>query len=140
MKASTGARSDRPRTKVERPALVIHAHLPPGEMEAEYSRQTSRSGDLYPSINQVAMTLTATEEPRELAATLDTVTPNFKEFVYRFDDGPWQTASGDGNDADQRIGRLLWQLSPGTNRIEVFPRNAFERDGIVTRAVVVLKE
>lgn len=108
----------------------------PGGVPPEYSRRTSRPGDINWTVNTVEMTLTATGRPDELAVTLDTVTPNFKAFAYRFNDGPWRTTVGDGSHPDERTGTLSWKLVPGANTIEVLPRNAFDRDGVASRATV----
>ena len=104
--------------------------------QPEYSRQTDRPADLYWSVNLVQMAMTASETSGEIDVTLDTVTPNFKCFVYRFNEGPWQTSTGGGADPDQRTGRLTWKLSAGANKLEVKPRNAFDRDGVVSSVIV----
>jgi sugar lactone lactonase YvrE len=110
----------------------------PAGVPPEYSRRTNRTGDIDWTVNTVEMSLTATERPDEVAVTLDTVTPNFKAFVYRFNDGPWQTTAGDGSHPDERTGTLSWKLAPGKNTIEVQPRNAFDRDGVASRATILV--
>lgn len=70
------------------------------------SRTSDRAGDVDWTVTTIGMTLTATGKPGEVTVTLDTVAPNFKAFVYRFDDGPWRTMGGDGTDLDERTGTL----------------------------------
>jgi hypothetical protein len=58
-------------------------------------------------------------------------TPNFKEYRYSFNGGPWQTLEG---------GRELeWRLSEGDNRLAVRARNLFDVDGPITAATVHYK-
>jgi len=102
----------------------------------EYSAQTNREGDLYWTVNQAAVTLTATEEPDRLAVALDTVTPNLEGYLYRLDGGEWQLLRGEGDEPHSRRAFIAWTLRPGLNTLEVKPRNAFGRDGIVSKVVV----
>lgn len=104
----------------------------------QYSRHTNRDGDFLWTVNQAAVTLTATESPDRLAVVLDTVTPNFKAFLFRLNGGEWQTLDSQAAAEDKGSGRaaLSWPLRAGENTLEVKPRNAFDRDGIVSRVVV----
>ena len=83
------------------------------------------------------VSLTATERLGELSVLLDTVTPNLKGYLYRLDGGEWQLLPGEGDDPHSRRAAFTWKLRRGENTLEVKPQNAFGRDGMVSRAVVV---
>ncbi len=69
--------------------------------------------DLYFPINQAAVSLVP--EPDKIRVTLQTMTPNFKEYRVRRDGGDW-SLTGDA---------VLWSIHPGVNRLEVKTVNAF---------------
>ena len=106
------------------------------EVVPEYSWQTSREGDLYWTVNQAQITLTATEQPDRLTVSLDTVTPNLEAYLYRLDGGEWKPLRGEGDDPHSRRATFEWTLKEGLNTLEAKPRNAFGRDGVVSKAVV----
>lgn len=108
----------------------------PVARERHYTLQVTREDDLFWTINQAALTLTATAKPREVTVGVKTVTPNFAALLYRINDGAWEELEGDGDDPDERTASFLWRLAPGTNRLEVKPRNAFGKDGIVSSVEV----
>jgi len=111
----------------------------PVATRAEYSSYTCRERDLYWTINQAALTLTATNEKNTLDVAVDTETPNFKEFRYSLNGGGWQTLDGDGDGQTSRTARLTWELRPGTNTLEIKPRSTFGMDGITTKVAVTAK-
>ena len=106
------------------------------ELVPEYSNQTNRAGDLYWTVNQAAVTVTATEQPDRLAVALDTVTPNLEGYLCRLDGGEWQLLRGEGDDPHSRRAFLNWTLHAGVNTLEVKPCNLFGLDGILSKAVV----
>jgi hypothetical protein len=102
----------------------------------EYTGYTWRDGDWHWSVHQTRVSLTAAADAGALEVALDTVTPNFAAYEYRFDSGPWQRLAGEGDDPHSRRAVLAWPLRPGENTLEVRAVNAFERVGAVSRAVV----
>jgi hypothetical protein len=108
----------------------------PVAARAEYSQFSCREGDPYWTLNQAAVTLTATGDPSVLDVQVDTETPNFKEFRYRLNGGGWRTLPGQGEGQTSRQGRFAWTLQPGDNTLEITPRNTFGMDGITTKVVV----
>ena len=88
------------------------------------------------TVNQADLTLTATDSPDRIAIQADTVTPNFKEYVYRLNGGDWHSEKGLGKDPHSRQFALDWRLMTGTNSFEIKTRNLFERDGRPSRVVV----
>ncbi|NQU11403.1 transglutaminase domain-containing protein [bacterium] len=104
---------------------------------AHFTRHTNRDGDFLWTVNQAAITLTATDTADRLTVLLDTVTPNLQGYRYRINGGEWQRAPGDGTDPHSRRASLTWELRAGDNTLEVKPRNLFDRDGIVSRVTVV---
>jgi hypothetical protein len=107
-------------------------------ISGQFTRHTNRAGDFLWTVNQAAIALTATDSPDRIAVTLDTVTPNFKAFLYRINDGEWQVLAGrsPAEDTNSSQAALSWPLRAGQNTFEVKPGNAFDRDGIVSRVVV----
>ncbi len=69
--------------------------------------------DPYFPIGQAAVQLSPSED--NLAVVLQTMTPNFKSFEVRHNDGPW-TPSSD---------HFLWGLRPGLNRLQARTVNQF---------------
>jgi hypothetical protein len=108
----------------------------PVASRAEYSQFSCREGDLYWTLNQAAVTLTATGERGVLDVQVDTETPNFKEFRYSLNGGGWQTLAGEGEGQSSRQGRFTWPLRPGANTLEIKPRNTFDMDGITTTVTI----
>jgi len=106
------------------------------EISPEYTWRTNRGGDINWTVNQAAITLTATEDPGKLAVTIDTVTPNLKGFIVRVDDGKERLLRGEGRDPNSRRASFTWQLKAGVNRFEARPQNVFGRDGIVSKVVI----
>jgi len=102
----------------------------------EYSQFSCREGDLYWTLNQAAVTLTATGERNEVDVRVDTETPNFQEFRYRLNNGDWKTLAGKGEGQTSRQGRFTWPLRPGVNTLQIKPRNVFGLDGIATTLAV----
>jgi len=112
----------------------------PVATRGEYSQYSSREGDLYWTLNQAALTLTATNEKNELDVQVDTETPNFKEFRYSLNGAGWQTLEGDGDGQTSRTAHLTWSLRTGTNTLEIKPRSAFGMDGITTKVAIEVKK
>ncbi|MHB9108233.1 MAG: hypothetical protein ACYDCO_14350 [Armatimonadota bacterium] len=108
----------------------------PVATRGEYSQYSCREGNLYWTINQAALTLTATPEANVLDVRVDTETPNFKEFRYSLNGAGWQTLEGDGEGQTARAARFTWELRPGTNTLEIKPRSIFGMDGITTMVAV----
>jgi hypothetical protein len=84
--------------------------------------------DPYFPVNQAALTLVA--ENGKIAASLKTLTPNFKRFEVRIDGGRWQP-SGE---------TFAWNVHPGSNRLEARSVNAFGVSGPVSTAELMVKE
>lgn len=83
--------------------------------------------DPYFPINQAALALAP--EGAGLRVTVKTMTPNFKGFYARVDEGEWR---GVGQ-------TFAWNVHGGTNRLEVKSTNLFGVDGPVSTAVVEVK-
>lgn len=108
----------------------------PAGAEPQYPLKTDREGDLYWTINQAALTLTATEQAGALTVTVDTVTPNFDAFLYQVDGGQWQRLEAPGSDPDARRASFAWNLSKPVNRLRARTVNRFGREGAVSSVVV----
>ncbi|MHB0935751.1 MAG: transglutaminase domain-containing protein [Armatimonadota bacterium] len=106
---------------------------------AEWSHFTCREGDINFTLEQAAVTLTATGSPAKLTVAVDTASPNFREFRYRVNGGTWKSLAGTKEDAISVHGQFEWWLSAGANTLEILPRNAFGMDGIPTTVTVVKK-
>lgn len=104
---------------------------------SEFTRHTDRAGDVDWTVNQAALILTATEHPDRLAVLADTVTPNFKAFRYRLNGSDWRDLSGTGTDPHSRQAAFDWPLTAGTNTLEIKTRNRFDREGRLSRVVLV---
>ena len=85
---------------------------------------TDLTADAYFPIGQAAMTLSADGD--HLRVGLKTMTPNFKTFLVRTDDGEWKPSRD----------TFAWKLHSGTNRMEAKTVNLFAVDGPVSSAVV----
>jgi hypothetical protein len=109
---------------------------PPMGCQREYSLQTRRAGDVRWTVNQAALTLTATRDPARLRMTVDTVTPNFKTFLYRCNGGEWRVVGESSEAVDVRQAAFEWPLAAGTNILEVKTVNAFGREGPASRVRV----
>lgn len=104
----------------------------------QFSRHTDREGDMDWTLNQAALRLTATESPDRLAVQVDTVTPNFKDFWYRFNGGDWRAEKGWGSDPHSRQAAFDWPLTDGTNTLEITTRNLWGREGSLARVVLAV--
>ncbi|MEO8207266.1 MAG: transglutaminase-like domain-containing protein, partial [Chthoniobacterales bacterium] len=107
------------------------SEFPAGE-EPEYPFKTNREGDLFWTLNQAQLTLTASDKKDVLNVTAETFTPNVKDFEYKTDRGDWKPLAGKGNDPDNRVTTLEWSLHPGKNQLWVRPVNVFDRKGITS--------
>ena len=106
-------------------------------LRLEYSRHTNRPADINPSLNQAQLTVTTAPDPNTLNVLIQTFTPNFQTFLYRTNQGPWQTLDGRGAHPDDRHAQLTWTLKPDRNTLEVRPRDKFGHDGIISTITVV---
>lgn len=112
------------------------AYLWWADSSPEYTRFTHREGDWNWTVHQAQVRLTATEDAGTLAVMLDTMTPNFAAYEYRFNEGPWQRTAGEGDAPHSRRATLDWPLEPGVNTLEVRAVNAFDVAGTISRVVV----
>ncbi|MEK7412775.1 MAG: carbohydrate-binding protein [Planctomycetota bacterium] len=83
--------------------------------------------DPYFPINQAALTLQ--QSAAGLAVSVKTMTPNFKTFRARVDNGSWRSVKAEFD----------WKLHGGANVLEVKSVNAWEVDGPVSRVEVDMK-
>jgi hypothetical protein len=83
--------------------------------------------DPYFPIGQAAVTLTA--ERDRLSVGLKTLTPNFKSYTVRIDDGEWRPSGA----------TVAWQLHAGTNRLQARTVNQFEVQGPTSTVEVEIK-
>ncbi len=81
----------------------------------------------YFPLGQAALELVPAGE--QVRVNLKTLTPNFKTFEVRTDDGPWKPC---GSAVD-------WQLHAGANRLEARTLNAFDVQGHVSVAEIELR-
>ncbi len=84
--------------------------------------------DPYFPIGQAAMTLKV--EGGKLNVTLQTLTPNFKQFEMRTDGAEWKACAD----------KFKWSVHPGSNRLETRTVNAFGVTGPVSTAELVVKD
>ena len=110
----------------------------PQGREIQYPIQVTREADLFWSVNEVALSLTATGKPDAVVATLVTFTPNFARFEVRVDGGEWQPVPGQAVDPDDQWALFPWALRPGDNRLEVRAVNRFARPGPPSSALLRL--
>ena len=94
---------------------------------AEYSLQTSRTGDFYWSVNQTRLYLQVAEKARTLQVNLEHTAPNFSHFLVRQDGGPWR---------EEREERFEWTLAAGENLLEARAVNVFGKQGRIAKACV----
>ena len=85
-----------------------------------YGRRVEKRGNWEWTLNQAHYVLEATGEPDVFRVHLDTVTPGFDTFL----------AGVDGGEKKPVPAVFRWKLHPGTNRLEVCPRNKAGREGI----------
>jgi hypothetical protein len=83
--------------------------------------------DPYFPIGQTALTLKP--EGTNLRVLLKTLTPNFKQFEVRLNRGAWTASEED----------FVWELNPGSNRLEARTVNQFGVKGPVSTAEVAVK-
>mgnify|MGYP001182359976 FL=1 len=83
----------------------------------------------YFPINQAALTLRPDGD--RLLVSLGTLTPNFKEFRVRQDEGPWEPLEGT---------TFRWPLRTGSNRLEAVSVNRFDVSGPVSSVQVDVSE
>jgi hypothetical protein len=76
--------------------------------------------DPYFPINQASLSLVP--EQNKFRVALQTMTPNFREYQARIDNGSWRAPGRD----------LLWNIHPGWNRLEVRTVNQFGVDGPIS--------
>lgn len=93
---------------------------------AEYSLQTSRPGDFYPTLNRTRIYLQVTDAPGTLQVDLETVTPNFDHYLVQVDGGAWEA----------RQAPFDWVLQDGENTLSVKSVNRFGRKGVASRVVL----
>jgi transglutaminase-like putative cysteine protease len=98
-------------TDAEYPASLLYGHRVAARRNWEWT------------LNQARYTLEPAATAGEVRVHLDTETPGFDTFLATIDGAPGKpVASG-----------FVWKLHPGTNRLEVRPRNAAGREGIASR-------
>lgn len=91
----------------------------------EYSLLVSRPADLYWTLNQVEFHLQQAEAG-QILVQMDTVTPNFKVYLVKVDDGEWRESPD----------TFTWSLHPGRNSLQAKTVNAFGIEGILTAVTV----
>lgn len=92
------------------------------ELHPRYPYTTNRVGDMYWTLNQVAIYPTYGNTAGTLHLEFDTQTPNFARYEIRVNGGDWMPADA----------ALDWSLRAGTNLLEARTVNAFGRPGIVS--------
>jgi len=92
------------------------------ELHPRYLYTTNREGDMYWTLNQVAIYPSYGKAAGALRLEFDTVTPNFDRYEARLDGGEWTKCGG----------AYDWQLNAGANRLEARTVNAFGKAGIVS--------
>lgn len=103
---------------------------------AEYSGFTTRPGDLDWTVNRAHIRLNTTKDADQLAAVIETFTPNLASFRYRLNgEGTWKTLDAPGKGA-HRMAAMNWPLGEGVNVLEVKPITTLGTEGIVTRIEV----
>lgn len=91
--------------------------------------KTNRRGDLFWTLNQSQLSLTATTKADVLRVTSETFTPNFKNFEVQIDNGDWNPVPAEIKDSENALAAYDWNLHPGTNRLAVRAVNLFDRNG-----------
>ena len=95
---------------------------PVQELHPRYPYTTNRAGDMYWTLNQVAIYPSHGNTVGTLHLEFDTVTPNFDRYEVRLDGGEWKKC---GETFD-------WALRLGMNKLEARTVNAFGKPGIVS--------
>jgi len=91
-------------------------------LHPEMPYTTNRLGDMYWTLNQVAVYPSYSKTAGTLHLEFDTVTPNFTRYEVQIDGGEWKTC---GNAVD-------WPLNAGKNVLTARTVNAFGKPGIVS--------
>jgi len=98
----------------------------PAPRYPEYSLQSGRPGDFYPTLNRTRIHLGAGAAPRTLQVDLETLTPNFETYLKQVDSGAWERAGH----------RFDWELHAGENQMSVRSVNRFGRQGSPSQVTV----
>ena len=97
------------------------------------------ASDPYFSIGQAAVSLVA--DRGEIRVKVKTLTPNFKRYEVRMDDGDWTPPKRGARNAERGTeAEFAWALHPGTNRLGVRTINQFGVAGPVSTAVMEVVE
>jgi hypothetical protein len=91
-----------------------------------YHHYVRKPSDWNWKLNQVRLWLQATSMPGQLRVHTSHSMPSFEKLVAKFDD----------RQAIPVTNSFQWSLQPGTNRLEVWPRNKLGRLGIASSIVV----
>lgn len=93
----------------------------------EYSLHSSHDRDFHFTLHEAQIFLGATADAARLDVVLDTVTPNFKTFEIRIDEGAWAASPAS----------FAWPLHAGANTLEARSVNAFGLAGPTSRMKIV---
>ncbi len=85
----------------------------------EYGHTSCQPADFYWTLNETAICLQQTDAPDTLEVALDTVTPNFANYLVSVDGGEWQ----------DRPGSFAWKLHAGENTLRAKSVNDFGVEG-----------
>ena len=91
-------------------------------LHPEMPYTTNRPGDMYWTLNQVAIYPSFSKTAGTLRLDFDTVTPNFARYEVQIDGGAWQACSSTYD----------WPLHDGGNTLAARTVNAFGKPGIVS--------
>ncbi|NLL83635.1 MAG: transglutaminase domain-containing protein [Lentisphaerae bacterium] len=105
----------------------------------QYSLISSRPTDFEWSVNQVEISLTATENPHHLSIIAKTMTPNFATFEYNFDHTTWHELGGQSHHPDLQWAQLTWPLKKGTNTIAIRTVNRLGKKGLPSTTTIKLQ-
>jgi len=115
-----------------------------------YSGYAAREGDLYWTLNQVHMRMVYGPRENEVVVHLDTVTPDFSDYLASMDNGgarqtcsrrvardgsaAYNAAATDTDSGEWRPvnERFIWTLHPGVNRLQVKTRKRNGKTGPVS--------
>ena len=92
------------------------------ELHPRYPYTTNRTGDMYWTLNQVAIYPSYGKTAGTLHLEFDTETPNFDRYEVRLDGGQWTKC----------VNTHDWSLRAGANKLEARTVNAFNKPGIVS--------
>lgn len=92
----------------------------------QFSVTSRRPGDFDWSVNQTSIALQQGSEPNSVTVLLDTVTPNFANYLVRVNEGGWKPSEE----------RFVWKLTKGDNTLQVKSSNQFGVDGTESSVVV----